>query len=82
MELQASKKGDGMEEIVEVIIDKSYACVVQLFNKLWLSIYPRARYVIYDNGSEFKVQFKSLCNSYEIKYKTVTIKNPQENVIL
>ena len=31
---------DNKEEIVEVMIDKSSACVSQLFNKSWLSCYP------------------------------------------
>ena len=73
---------DNKEEIVEVIIDKSYACVSQLFNKSWLSRYPRSKNVIYDNGSEFKLHFKSLCDSYGLKRKPTTIKNPQANAIL
>ena len=50
---------DEQEDIVEVILNKLSACVSQLFNKSWLSRYLRARYVIYDNGSEFKLHFKS-----------------------
>ena len=73
---------DNKEEIVEVIIDKSSACVLQLFNKSWLSRYPRSKNIIYDNGSEFKLHFKSLCDSYGLKRKPKTIKNPQANVIL
>ena len=69
-------------EIVEVIIDKSSVTVSQLFNKSWLSPYPRSKNIIYDNGSEFKSHFKSLCNSYGLKRKPTTIKNPQVNVIL
>ena len=49
--------------ITEVIIDKSSAIVSRLFNKAWLSRYPRAKYVIYDNRSEFKLHFESLCDS-------------------
>ena len=73
---------DNKEEIVEVIIDKSSACVSQLFNKSWLSRYPRSKNIIYDNGSEFKLHFKSLCDSYGLKRKPTTIKNPQANAIL
>ena len=73
---------DTKEEIVEVIIDKSSACVSQLFNKSWLSRYPRSKNIIYDNGSEFKLHFKALCNSYGLKRKPTTIKNPQANAIL
>jgi len=73
---------DKEEDIVEVILDKSSACISQLFNKSWLSRYPRARYVTYDNGSEFKLHFRSLCDSFGIKRKPNTIKNPQANAIL
>ena len=45
------------EEITNVIIDKSSACVSRLFNKSWSCRYPRANYAIYDNGSEFKLHF-------------------------
>jgi len=36
--------------------------------------------LIYDNGSEFKLHF-ALCDSYGIKRKPTTIKNPQANAI-
>ena len=70
------------EEIVEVMIDKSSACVSQLFNKSWLSRYPRSKNVIYDNGSEFKLHFSALCDTYGIKRKPTSVKNPQANAIL
>ena len=70
------------EEIIEVIIDKSSATVSQLFNKSWLSRYPRASKIVYDNGSEFKLHFESLCDSYGLKRKPTTIKNPQANAVL
>ena len=69
-------------EITEVIIDKSAATVSHLFNKSWLSRYPRSSTVVYDNGSEFKSHFESLCDSYGLKRKPTTIKNPQANAIL
>lgn len=78
-EVQYVKKGN---EIVEVILDKSSACISKLFNKQWLSRYPRPRQIVYDNGSEFKLHFKDLCESYNIKRKPTTVKNPQANAIL
>jgi hypothetical protein len=48
---------------------------------MWLSRYPRCRYIIYDNGSEFKLNFEYLCETYGIKHKHTTIKNPQANPI-
>ena len=74
-----SRKG---KEITEVVIDKTSAQISKLFNKQWLSRYPHAKYVIYDNGSEFKPHFQSLCESYGIKQKPTTVKNPQLNAIL
>ena len=37
---------------------------------------------MYDNGSEFKLHFEALCDSYGIKGKPTSIKNPQANAIL
>ena len=74
-----SKKG---KEITEVVIDKTSVQISKLFNKQWLSHYPHAKYMIYDNGSEFKLHFQSQCESYSIKQKPTTVKNPQSNAIL
>ena len=62
--------------------DKSSARVSQLFNNTWLSRYPRPRYITYDNNSEFKFHFKSLCETYGIKRKPTSLKNPQANSII
>ena len=70
------------EEIVEVLIDKSSASVSRLFNKQWLARYPRSKYIIFDNGSEFKLHFTTLCKSFGIKHKPTTVKNPQSNAVL
>ena len=37
---------------------------------------------MYDNGSEFKLHFKTFCDSFGIKRKPTTIKNSQANAIL
>ncbi len=50
--------------------------------KTWFSRYPHCRYIIYDNGSEFKLHFQSLCNTYGIKCKPTSVKSPQANAIL
>ena len=70
------------EEVVKVIIDKSSASVARLFNSTWLSRYPRAQSITYDNGSEFKLYFEQLCESFGLKRKPTTVKNPQANAIL
>ncbi len=38
--------------------------------------------IIYNNGSEFKLHFEYLCETYGIQRKPTTIKNPQANGIL
>ncbi len=68
--------------IVEEIFDKTSERIAWLVNKMWLSRYPRCRYIIYNNGSEFKLNFEYLCVTYGIKHKPTTIKNPQANAIL
>jgi hypothetical protein len=74
---------DGRELLATVkIFDKISDCIVQLVNKFWLSRYPRCQYLVYDNGSEFKLNFECLCDSYDIKRKPTTIKNPQADAIL
>jgi hypothetical protein len=37
---------------------------------------------VYDNGSEFKLYFQELIDSYNIKKKPTTVKNPQANAVL
>jgi hypothetical protein len=66
----------------EDIFDKSSDRIAKLVNKPWLSRYPRCQTLIYDNGSEFKLHFERLCDSYGIKRKPTTVKNPQANAIL
>ena len=56
--------------------------VARLVYTSWFSRYPRPRFVIYDNGSEFKLHFQDLCESYGLTQKPTTIKNPQSNAIL
>jgi hypothetical protein len=62
--------------------DKSSAQISNLVYKTWLSRYPHCCYIIYNNGSEFKLHFQSLCNTYGIKHKPTSVKNPQANAIL
>ena len=69
-------------EITKIVIDKSSAQISRLFNKSWLCRYPRPVEIIYDNGSEFKLYFRELCDSYSIKRKPTTVKNPRANAVL
>jgi hypothetical protein len=68
--------------IVEEIFDKTSERIARLVIKMWLSRYPRCFYIIYNNGSEFKLNFEYLCETYGIKRKPTRIKNPQANALL
>ena len=76
-----TKKVNGKERTIEEeIFDKSSDRISRLVNKIWLCRYPRCRYLIYDNGLEFKLHFETLCDSC-IQRKPTTIKNPKANAI-
>ena len=62
--------------------DKMPATIGRLVSKIWFSCYPRSQYNFYDNGSEFKLIFETLCESYGLKHKPTSVKNPQVNAIL
>jgi hypothetical protein len=68
--------------IAEKIFDKTLERIAKLVNKTWLCRYLRCLYLMYNNGSDFKLYFKYLCKSYGIKCKPTTVKNPQANGIL
>ena len=59
--------------------DKSSTMISHIVNKTWVSHYPRCQYY---NGSKFKLHFEALCESYGIKRKPTSVKNPQANAIL
>jgi hypothetical protein len=56
--------------------------IAKLVNITWLCRYPRCHYLIYNNGSEFKLHFEYLCKAYGKKHKPTTVKNPRANAIL
>ncbi len=68
--------------IIEEIFHKTFEHIACLVNKTWLSSYSRCYYIIYNNVSEFKLNFEYLCVTYGIKHKPTTIKNPHSNAIL
>jgi hypothetical protein len=61
---------------------KTSTRVGRLVNKTWFSHYPCSQYIIYDNGSGLKLHFKTLCESYGLKHKPTSVRNPQANAIL
>ncbi len=66
----------------EPYFDKTSATVGSLINRTWFCHYPRSQYIVYDNGSEFKLHFETLCDSYGLKRKPTSVKNPQVNAKL
>ena len=74
-----TKKGKVMGDVG---IDKSSSEVARLFKQQWLSPYPRGKYTTYDDGSEFKLHFESLCDSFNNKRKLTTVKKLQANAII
>jgi hypothetical protein len=68
--------------IADEIFDKTSERIAKLVNKTWLCRYPQCRHFINDNGSEFKLHFEYLCESYGIKRMPTTVKNPRANGIL
>ena len=79
--IEVIKEKDG-REITSEEFDKTSACISYLFNKTWLSRYPRPQNVICDNGSEFKLHFTELLKQYSVNRKPTTSKNPQANAVL
>jgi len=61
---------------------KSSEDISLIFDREWLCRYPRPRMVVFDNGTEFSSEFHELLQSYGIKAKATTIKNPQSNAIV
>ncbi len=62
-------------QLKQPYFDKTSATVGRLVNKTWLSHYPHSQYIVYDNGSEFKLHFETLCDSYGLKRKPTSIRN-------
>jgi hypothetical protein len=68
--------------VAKPYFDKISAQISNVVYKTWFSRYPRCQYLIYDNGSKFKLYFRSLCDTYGVKRKPTSVKNPQANAIL
>jgi hypothetical protein len=68
---------NGKEQLIaDEIFDKTSEHIAKLVNKTWLCRYPRFCHLIYNNGSDFKLYFKYLCDSYSITGKPNMVKNP------
>ncbi len=69
-------------KVAEPYFDKSSTQISNLVYKTWFNRYPCCQYIIFGNGSDNKLHFRSLCDTYGIKHKPTSVKNPQANAIL
>ena len=58
----------------EAYFDKFSFMIGHLVDKCWFSRYPSCRNIIYDNRSEFKLNFETLCDSYELSVSQLALK--------
>jgi hypothetical protein len=55
------------------IFDKTSAQISNLVYECWFSRYPCCQYLIYNNGSEFKLHFHAQCATCGVKRKLTSI---------
>jgi hypothetical protein len=68
---------------IAALPNKESITVARTFDQVWLCRYPRPVDCLHDNGTEFvSAEFQELLQSYGIKSKLTTVKNPQANGIL
>ena len=56
--------------------------VQRILDSVWLARYPRPREIGFDGGSEFKAEFRELCDNMGLRKKPSGAWNPQSNSIL
>ena len=65
------------------IPNKDTLTVTRALDRAWFSHYPRPVECANDNGSEFVgIEFQEMLQSYGVKLKLTTVRNPQANGIL
>ncbi len=67
---------------VDMASYKPSAQISNLVYNTWFSKYPCCWYLIYNNRCKFKLHFHALWDTYGIKHKLTSVKNPQANAIL
>ena len=82
--LQCFNKALGIQpDFPEALKNKESITVTRSLDQVWLCRYPRPVDCLHDNGTEFvSAEFQELLQSYGIKSKLTTVKNPQANGIL
>ena len=71
----------GWFEVKDIPEPTALACQ-NAFDDVWVARYPRPQYIGFDNGSEYKAEFKELCNNLGITTKISSAYNPQSNGIV
>ena len=46
---------------------KTATSIQDLFHNTWLARYPHPQFIVFDNGGEFKREFKQMCDTYALK---------------
>jgi transposase InsO family protein len=67
---------------IKDIPNKEAGTVMDTFHNTWLCRYPRPTHIGFDNGSEFKAQFKDMCENYNLRTHPTASYNPQANGII
>ena len=65
------------------IPNKAAAEIADITKKTWFTRYPLPQQILFDRGTKFMSEFSKMCqNSYDLKSKPITIRNPQSNAII
>jgi hypothetical protein len=83
--LQALTIIDLSTHFMEIVAlkNKESITIARSLDQVWLCRYPRPVDCLHDNGTEFiSAEFQELLQSYGIRSKLTTVKNPQANGIL
>jgi hypothetical protein len=68
---------------ITALKNKESITIACTFDQVWLCLYPHPVDCLHDNGTEFvSAKFQELRQSYRIRSKLTTIKNPQANGII
>jgi hypothetical protein len=68
---------------ITALKNKESITIARTFDQVWLCCYPHPVDCLHDNGTEFiNTKFQELLQSYGIRSKLTTVKNPQASGIL
>ena len=67
---------------IKAILKPDAVTVMDTFHEAQLCHYPWPEQIGFDNGSEFKDVFSTMCKNYGVKQKHSTSHNPQSNGVI